>query len=473
MEDIQELKDQKSHKLLSAQDIINRAKKERGGALTEEETKLSNELLAEADAIQVRIDKINADLEQIKRVEDAITRNTQPEPRRTTPPTPSPEPKATTPIVPVARFGRLKAFTGKDGDFKALETGKWLVATLFPQHHPLRGSANQWCHDHGTYHRIRDALSTGVPASGGALVPESMAQTIIDLREQYGIFRQWADVFPMTSDVHTIPRRSGSVTPSWTAEGVAITASDPSFNNVKLTANKLAALTRISTELTEDAMINIADWVTFDIGQQFAYEEDRVAFNGTGAATDGKIIGVITILEDGSHGGGFYETSATHDLFSEIDNADLTGIMGRLPQYARNGAAWFCSQVCADTVFGRLKATAGGNTLDILASAGITALGQRGVVGSYLGYPIVASQVLPSTDAAGALNNKVQLLFGNLKLSSTLGERRTITFATDSSIYFAEDQIALKATARLDIVNHDLGDNTTAGPLVGLKGSTS
>jgi HK97 family phage major capsid protein len=54
-------------------------------------------------------------------------------------------------------------------------------------------------------------------------------------------------------------------------EGAALTASDASFDNVKMVAKKLTAFTKISTELSEDSIVNIIDWLTMDIGQQLAY----------------------------------------------------------------------------------------------------------------------------------------------------------------------------------------------------------
>ena len=92
-------------------------------------------------------------------------------------------------------------------------------------------------------------------------------------------------------------------------------------------------------------------------------------------------------------------------------------------------------------------------------------------MGSYLGYPIVASQVLPT----GTCTSVPMLAFGNLAKCATLGETRTIQFAVDSSIKFVEDQLAIKATARLDINVHSLGNASggAPGPLVVLKGGSS
>src|SRR5690606_11992035 len=193
--------------------------------------------------------------------------------------------------------------------------------------------------------------------------------------------------------------------------------SEPEFLNVTLTARKLAAMTRMSMEISDDAVINMADRVTRDMAWAFAKSEDELGFNGAGTSGDGGIEGIVTKLNAGVGTllGAVPVATNTHDTFAEIDAADLMTLMGRCPAYARDGAAWFCSQAAADTVFGRLKATAGGNTISELAIAGISALGQRGIVGFYFGYPIVVAQSLPIDDSNAALNDKVMLLFGNLR----------------------------------------------------------
>lgn len=471
MKDIQELKEQRSHLLLSANDIANKAKSE-NRLLTAEESKDTDQLIADADKISDEINQIQLNQKQQEKIAAAVEGLSQPGRRQTAPVNTDGEPRHTQPQMPTARYGRLKAFHGEGAERNAYEAGCFIVAKLFPNEHPVKAKAHRWCSENGTYVAIQNALSTGVPASGGALVPDAMSQTIIDLREKFGIFRQWAETMPMSSDVQIIPRRSGSVSPSWTAEGVAITASDPSFNNVSLTAKKLAALTRISTELSEDAIVSIGDWVTMDIARQFAYEEDRVGFTGTGAASDGGIVGLLTKVQEAAYAGSFpVVPTASHNTFAELDAADIMTLMAALPQYALPGAAFFTSQSGASLVFGRLMAAGGGNTQQSLSAENIAADRGRGIVGYYQGYPIVASQVFPTESTTKT--NLPMLAFGNLGMAALIGERRSISFATDSSIYFAEDQIAVKATARLDINIHSLGSATEAGPIVVLKGGSS
>jgi HK97 family phage major capsid protein len=475
MEDILALQEEKSHLVRSAEDILNKAENE-GRILSEDEKNASAALLSNADKVNKRIEEIQDHEMRASKIRDEADKLRARGQRQTPAPQPNADPRASQRpqvVIPSARYSALQAYKGEGGVESAYRVGQWLIAKFAPPDSPLKFRAERFCREQGVYDGIQNALSTS--GSANSLVPNELSQTIIDLRETYGIFRQWADVVPMSSDHQIIPVQTGIGTASFIGEGITLEniESDPTYTDVSVTAHKLAAMTRMSIELSDDAVVNMADRVTRDMAYAFALKEDQVGFNGTGISTDGGITGLITKLESGSYGASFYEPSATHDNFSELTNGDLTAVMGQLPQYARAGAAWFCSQVAADTVFGALKAAGGGNTQADLAMAGISALGQKGVVGSYLGYPIVTSQVLPSVDASAALNNKVMLLFGNLRLAAVLGERRAITLASSDQRYWEKDQIAIKATARLDINIHSLGSASVAGPIIGLKGSTS
>jgi HK97 family phage major capsid protein len=124
--------------------------------------------------------------------------------------------------------------------------------------------------------------------------------------------------------------------------------------------------------------------------------------------------------------------------------------------------AWFCSKLCAEVVFGRLCAIAGGNTTETLSN---------GKVGrQYLGYPIVVSQKLPKvlTD----LSDQAMLFFGDLALAATLGDRGDLEVFPSDHRYMDTNQIGIRGTQRYDINVHDVGDTTTgnAGPIVALVG---
>jgi HK97 family phage major capsid protein len=87
----------------------------------------------------------------------------------------------------------------------------------------------------------------------------------------------------------------------------------------------------------------------------------------------------------------------------------------------------------------------------------------------FLGFPVQLTQVLPQD--TGSLASKIMLLFGDMSLAAAIGDRRQVTLARSLSTYFPTDQVAIRGTERVAINVHDLGDNTTAGPLVGLVGT--
>ena len=112
-------------------------------------------------------------------------------------------------------------------------------------------------------------------------------------------------------------------------------------------------------------------------------------------------------------------------------------------------------------MFERLGAAGGG-------SSSITLAQGLGLQPTWAGFPIVINQKLPTAPS----NNEVMLLFGDLQLSTTMGVRRDLRVMTSTERYMEYDQIGILVTERYNVVNHDLGDSSTAGPMVGLMGNT-
>jgi HK97 family phage major capsid protein len=352
--------------------------------------------------------------------------------------------------------GNLRAFSNdRAGRESAFAAGQW-VSAMFTGN----PKAADWCADHINGFDFRNAASTSDNTKGGYLVPTQLSESIIDLAERYGVFRANARVQPMTSDSITIPRRDGGVVAHYVAENSAGTESDKNWNQVQLTAKKLMVLTRCSSEIVSDAVISIVDDLAEECARAFAEAEDDAGFNGDGTSTYGGIRGLIDIVENDSNLAGYVQAASGHDSLAVVTLSDLMKVVGTLPQHASRNAAWICSQYGFATIFLALASAGGGNTVATLSGA---------MRPSFLGYPVVVSQKMPST---GTLNGKVMLFFGDLRMASTFGARRDIRFMADPSRYFEYDQIAIRATERYDIVNHDYGDSSNAGPVVALIGQS-
>ena len=360
--------------------------------------------------------------------------------------------------IALPRHAALKNFKGERAAERAYRFGKWVQAG------PMKDArAAQFCQDHGI--AVTRALSEGQNEYGGFLVPEEFGNDLIDLREQYGVFRQFAKVVPMASDTRTDPRRTGGLTAYFVNEGDAITASDKSWDRVSLTAKKLAVLARVSSELNEDSVISLGDDLAGEMAYAFANKEDECGFNGDGTSTYGGIVGVREKIK------GLSGTIAniaglqvgTGNAYSELVLADFEGVVALLPQYADTpNARWFVHRTFYYNVMLKLALAAGGVTKEEIVN------GQR--TPTFLGYPVAVTQVMPKVEA----NSQVCAVLGDLALAASLGSRRDVSIAMSEHSRFGYDQIEFRGTQRFDINVHSVGNasatagSRVAGPIVGL-----
>lgn len=362
------------------------------------------------------------------------------------------DPSAVTPktIIPATarRYRRLQAFKSDEAAFRS---GQWMRAAFLGH-----DRARQFCRDHGI--PIGAVQTTGVNTASGYLVPQEFDTAIIDLREARGVFRRYANVRPMASDSMVIPVRNSGLTAYYVGETDSITASDKGWGQAELTARKVGVLSRYSSDLSEDAIISIADDLAAEIAYAFADAEDNAGFLGDGTSTYGGHFGIFPKIDDGNHAGGLYTAASGNTSFGELDLADFEGAYGALPMYARPGAAWFFSP--------EGWAASGMNLLN--ATGGTTAMNLAGTpTPTLFGLPVVLSDVLNSTLTAQA--STVIALVGNLRLAAILGDRRGTEVRVDSSRYLEFDQLAILGTARFALSLHSLGDGTNPGPIIGIK----
>ena len=326
----------------------------------------------------------------------------------------------------------------------AYDSGQWLRAQFGGN-----ADAQRYCLRHGL---ISNAMSTGVNPAGGFLVPEPLENTVIELREQYGVFRRNAQNVTMGDGVMVVPRVNGEVTAYYVGESSTITPSDPVLNQVKLEAKKLATLTTMSSELSEDSVVSIAEMLSRSIAYSFALEEDKAGFLGDGTSTYGGIVGLSGALAAGSK-----VTATSRTTFSALTVADFENVAGAGKIFGNN-RKWYISNVGYYASMQRLMDAVGGVTMSELAN-GVRQL-------SFLGYPVEISQTLESRTSGTSAG--VACYFGDLQAGAFLGTRRGISLALDSSRYFEMDMLALRATQRFDIVVHDRGTASASGGIVAL-----
>ena len=350
----------------------------------------------------------------------------------------------------------LKAF-GNDGESlkAAYVSGRTIAAGLFNHK-----SSKQWLDNHGI---SNTALYEGDDQKGGIFVPTEMETAIIRLVESYGVFRRFAKSEPMGSDRKVVHVRTGGLTAYPIGETSPAnessnsgTRTSPTYNPIELIARKWKAWLKMSDEVNEDAMITLADEVSREMALAFSYAEDNAGFNGDGSSTYNGVTGAKNVLGAGSK---YTMVAAAGNLaFSDLTLTDFESVVGKTPHYENFMPAWFISKPGYYASMDNLKNAAGGNTARELESG-------NGL--QFLGYPVVWTQVLPTSLADQA--STTLAYFGDLRMAALFGDRRGMTMSVTDQRYWDEDQIAIKGTERFDINIHSAGTASAAGALIAVN----
>lgn len=402
-------------------------------ALSDESTKLTENIKRLRNTIEVQ-DKIAAQrqIPQVLKAQDSLSSD--------------PVPGGNALLPARVRKVRSKCY---ENTYDAYCVGQWLGAKLM-----RRNDCISFCREHGVGD-FRGAMEGGTDTLGGFSVPDPMAATIIELMEQWGVYRANSRNVTMTSDTLAVPKLDGSLTVYYPAEGGAITASDLTFGQVNLTAVKYAALGVMSTELNEDSVISMVDLLTRDIARMFAYEEDNNAFNGDGTSGFGGHTGIGTALQDGAQ-----ETLATAG-WANVTLAKFQSMAGKLKEYGGISPRWYISRYGYFNTIMDLLNTAGGTDMRQIEEGGQL---------MFMGYPVTITQVLPGETLA---LSDLMCVLGDLDLGSYLGTRRQVSIRTLNELYAANDQIGVLGTLRSNIQIHSVGDADEAGAIVGLYNAAS
>lgn len=357
---------------------------------------------------------------------------------------------------------------GLDAEHRAYRFGMWALAKAsrdLPGRYNFEFAqkfVNDYMRPENTAHGETDS-TTG----GHNLVPDEFSRDIIVLREQYGVVRRLFGRAPMTGDVLHTPKRTGGLTAYFTAQNAAGTESNMTWGDIQLVAKDLMILSRMSNQLSMDAVISIGDTLANEIAYAFSNKEDDCGFNGDGTSTYGGIQGVRTLLTSidaaGTDSAGLYTPSAS--TWATLALADFNSTVGLLPQYADTpNACWVCHRAFYYGVMQRLELAAGG------VAAMEIAQGDRRPRPLFCGYPVEFAQIMPSATAVST----VSALLGDFSQGALFGDRQqtSIAFSEHGTVggesVWERNQVAIRGTERFDINVHGCGTSAVVGPIVGI-----
>lgn len=290
--------------------------------------------------------------------------------------------------------------------------------------------------------------STIVNTLGGALVPHEYIANLIYLTEPVGVARKLANVVRMSRDVTERPRKTAIVSMSPVGEGAALSTSDATYDVVSLTAKKAGIILKFATELFEDSAISVGDDAGNTIREAYDRRIDLDYFLGDGTSTYNGHSGLATALPAGAY------ISGAGSAWSALTTANLLNTIGSFENVNTDRIYGVCSRQFAWQVLKRLD-TATSQFRELIGEAS----GPYQAV--WMGIPIYYSQILPTASGSSVKS----IYFGDFMGASMIGDRRDLTVDTSNQVYWANDQIGVKATARYAVNVHGDGRGSTFGPI--------
>jgi HK97 family phage major capsid protein len=333
---------------------------------------------------------------------------------------------------------------------------KAYVLGRFAQHIAGNKKATEWLKSQG---HIK-AMGEGTTTAGGFLTPDLLNADLIYLREKFGVARRNASIVPMYSDVQLIPNTTANTVVYYPGENTAGTLSDMAFSQISLTAKKMVVLTQVSSELREDAVVDIGSKLAMDMAWSIAKEEDRIVFASAATSTDASgLVGMNRALTDLASGvavnypnvaGIVVGAAGTNAALSAFTLQNFQSLCGRMPTYAMNPKWYMHKDVFFNGIADKLIALSGNAILDIQ-----NAYTQSPTL---FGYPIEWVQNMPRAAAA----NACVAYFADLSVGVKFGDRRGVSIEMSDQRYFLEDALAFKATERISFSAFDVGNYNAA-----------
>jgi HK97 family phage major capsid protein len=220
-----------------------------------------------------------------------------------------------------------------------------------------------------------------------------------------------------------------------------------------LSAKDVRVGTRVPNSLIEDSAIDLASMVAQEFALALSKKIDDAGFAGDGTSTHGGIPGVQWKFENESLTAGVHNSSQT--LVSSLTVDDFLTAVSKLPSYARNRASWYVTPQMYSLAMQSLALSSPGSAAELMQGVNIP---------RFMGYPVLFNNSMRTT----ASTDQVVALFGDLSLSTHYGLRRDVAIRASTDRYIEFDQTYFQATVRFDIVTSDVGDASTAGPVVAL-----
>jgi HK97 family phage major capsid protein len=406
MDNIKVLRQTKADTLAKGEVILAKATADKR-ALTDDERKTYDQVLADAKAIQGDIERVEAHMELLRNSGTVEDPN----------------------VTAAGEAARAAAPNAGKKPFDSF--GEFLLAVV------KAGKSN----DRVVDPRLLGAASgmgEGVPADGGYQVQNDWSDQLLQKSYDTGIVARKVTRIPLSANSNGIKlpaideasrvtgSRWGGVQVYWAAEADTVTAKKPKLRRMELELKKLMGLCYLTDELIADAAAMQAV-VNKAFPEEFGFVLDDAVLNGVGAGIPLGINNSASRVSVAKEGG---QAAAT------VVAANVLKMFARMPARLVAGAEWFINQ----DVLPQLPQMVIGTQPVYMAPTGLAGSPQFGYL---LGRPV---NVIEQAETVGTQGDILFANFGEYVMIDKGG----IQQAASMHVRFLNDEQVLRWTYRVD-----------------------
>jgi HK97 family phage major capsid protein len=261
---------------------------------------------------------------------------------------------------------------------------------------------------------------------------------VVELVSLFGTFRRFATVIPLPGGTFRLPKLTTSPAFGFIDMSAAVTEKSPQITFVDFDAKKAGGIVRIPTEIDEDSVVAMGQFIARYIAREMASWEDATGWLADGSATyktlEGVVQRIVTNVTQVTLGAGLTASddttlAALRQSRAKVHESIIAKGMGAY--YLNATMEQLLVSFNTDTngeVF-RINTAQGQATLD--------------------GWPIFWINKLP-VYSASAIINTIVAAFGDMTFWY-LGLRGGLRIDTSREAYFSTDEIGIRALERFTV----------------------
>ena len=263
--------------------------------------------------------------------------------------------------------------------------------------------------------------------TGGYLVVPTIGRRIIELQKDLDVFRQYANVMSIESNMAEVPIETTKPTTSWVGE----IEQRPATNNVgiglsNIPINALTAKVNVSQDLLADgAVVDFETWMLKQLAWGLAEAEGQAFVKGDGFKKPEGLFSSSAITQ-----------TVTTASATAITGDELIDLWGQTTSATDQNAAYYMSKSTAVKVR-KLKASGTGEYLWNPALA-------KGMDPTINGFPLRILASAPSVQASAR-----SVAFGDLRNTYTIIDRMSMKLLRDEVTVADNNQVKFLVTKRV------------------------